>query len=252
MVRADIKRTSLNQNLRGALDILGINIRIAGERLPGFFPAILVTDNGTGDTFTMRRSMLDENLVACFAIASGTTDPIVFGDSASTEANCAYSNKTDVLNAWAASRVEQGGIGLAYIYDRITDVGEWFEWTSEIDTGTLMSIAPSSGSWTNNYTNSQAFAYVLEEWQFSLNGDTLQMVIDNDTANPINVVDGLTAFNVELELYDGTVVTSYAEGDDWSDVALIRITLAGEEQSGDRTITRSMNGSFLPRNVMSN
>ena len=42
LVRYDMDRTSLNQNLRGALDILGMNVRLAGENLPGFFPAIVV------------------------------------------------------------------------------------------------------------------------------------------------------------------------------------------------------------------
>ncbi|MCI5066489.1 type II secretion system GspH family protein [bacterium] len=251
MVRYDTERTSLNQNLRSGLDILGMNVRLAGENLPGFFPAILVTDNGATDTFTIRRSILDENLVGCQDINAGTFSPIIFGDSSSTEAQCSLSNKNEVLTAWAGSRVTQGGVGLGYIYERAADVGEWFEWDSETSNANMMFITPINNAWINSYGANQAFAYVLEEWRFSLNGNTLQMVVDNDVANPINIVNGLTEFNVTIELSDGTTVDSYANGDDWSDVALVHITLSAEEQSGKEMVRRSMNGSFFPRNVLS-
>jgi hypothetical protein len=252
MVRYDMERTSLNQNLRSALDIIGMNVRLAGENLPGFFPAVLVTDNGNSDTFTIRRSVLDENLIGCQALINGASSPIIFGDDASPDANCAYSNKAGVFSSWSASRTEQGGVGLGYVYDRVQETGEWFEWGSETDTGNIMFVTPINNTWSTNYTALQTFAYVIEEWQFSLNGDTLQMVIDNDTANPINIVNGLTGFNVEIELDDSSLLSSYAEGDDWSDIALVHISLTGAKTSGGRTVSRTLNGSFFPRNVLSN
>lgn len=252
IARYDMERISLNQNLRSALDIIGINVRIAGENLPGFFPAILVENNGTSDTFTIRRSIIDENLVACQAISSGSSSDLVFADDSVNDPNCSYSNQADVLTAWMDARNDQGGTGLGFIFDRQETVGEFFEWDGESDSGTAMGIDKSDGAWDEDYTALDSFAYVIEEWRFSLNGDTLQMVVDDDTANPINVVNGLTSFNVQVELFDGTVVDAFEAGDDWSDIALIHLELTGEETSGDRTVTRSLSGSFFPRNVLSN
>ncbi|MCB0330270.1 MAG: hypothetical protein KDD70_11410 [Bdellovibrionales bacterium] len=251
MVRYDIERTSLNQNLRSTLDILGMNVRLSGENLPGFFPAVLVADNGNSDVLTIRRSVLDENLSACAGVAASTTYPIIFADTSSSEPDCSYTNKGEVLLSWANSRIARGGTGLGYLYSRNHHWGEWFEWTAETDNTTTMFITPSSGVWTNSYDALLSYAYVIEEWEFSLNGDTLQMVIDGDTAHPINVANQLTGFDVSVERKDGGVQSAFTSGDDWGEIAVLNITLTGEESSGGRIISRSLRGSFFPRNVLS-
>jgi hypothetical protein len=252
MVRYDIERTTVNQNLRTGLDIIGMNVRLAGENLPGFFPAIVLEDNGTNDTLIIRRSLLDENIVSCHSITAGTSTEVFFADEFLAEPSCAYGNKADVLASWSGSRVDRGGTGLGYLYDRVAHVGEFFEWEEEEDNLSQLSMARTDGLWANSYNALQSFGYVIEEWRFSLNAGTLQLIVDNDTENPINVVSGISAFNVQIELSTGTVVDAYAPGLNWSNIGLVEVSLTGTETSSGQVIERTVNGSFFPRNVLSN
>ena len=60
----DQNRTRTNQNLRAALDLVGIEIRQSGERLPSDFPALEIVDGAEGapDRLILRRNLLDEVL----------------------------------------------------------------------------------------------------------------------------------------------------------------------------------------------
>ena len=60
LFNVDMVRTKLNQNLRSSLDIVGMNVREAGENLPGAFPAVELIDGGAGpDHLILRRNLLD-------------------------------------------------------------------------------------------------------------------------------------------------------------------------------------------------
>jgi hypothetical protein len=48
------------------------------------------------------------------------------------------------------------------------------------------------------------------------------------------------------------VVDSYAPGMNWSNIGLVQVSLTGTESSGGQEIERTVNGSFFPRNVLSN
>ena len=200
----------------------------------------------------MRRSLLDEGLVLCQDLTSGTTSSVYFADDSVMDPDCVYSNKANAYSSWSTHRADLGGTALGYIYSRDQQLGEFFNWDNEVDNLSQMYLERPSGTWTNSYSSLLTTAYVIEEWEFSLSGDTLQMVIDGDSANAINVVNGLTDFQVTVELADATVVEDFNTGSDWSNVALVNITLDGSEQAGQQTIARSVTGSFFPRNVLSN
>jgi len=57
----DIVRTRVNQDLRGSLDMIGVNIRQAGENFTMSFPAIQIVNGtgGAGDQLILRRNLLD-------------------------------------------------------------------------------------------------------------------------------------------------------------------------------------------------
>ncbi len=48
MFETDRHRTTINQNLRIGMDMLGIDIRQAGERMPGDAPAVEIEDGDGG------------------------------------------------------------------------------------------------------------------------------------------------------------------------------------------------------------
>ena len=58
MFETDQHRTTINQNLRAGMDMIGIDVRQAGERMPFDAPAIEIKNgvNGAPDTLFLRRS----------------------------------------------------------------------------------------------------------------------------------------------------------------------------------------------------
>ena len=253
VLKNDLERAAVQQNLRSSLDIIGINVRLAGENLPSSFPAIEVIDGGVGnDQLILRRNLRDEILKLCTALGSGSTDPLVFG-TAGTTPGCVYGDQTTNYTSWNDHLADEGGEALGYIYDPTSQVGQFFTFDSVIDDpGNEYSLSLASGSWTNNYPVGLTSAYILEDWRFERNGDLLQLFEDGDSANPLNVIYGIESFEVQVTLQDGTTVSSFAATDDWTEVQTIDVTLTAQEgvlgKSKDRTVT----AKFFPRNVLSN
>ncbi len=252
LVGHDIKRTAVNQNLRSAMDILGMNIRLAGENLSGSFPAIELI-NGTSDApdeLILRRNLLDEVLKVCTPITTGSTDPLYFATGGTTP-GCIYADQTQNLTSWTSHLGTLGGTALGYIYDSSTQLGEFYWFSAVTDTGTQMYVQPDD-SWTQNYAVGQAASYIIEQWHFRLLGDNIQLIIDGNNANPQNVIFGVSDFQVTITESTGTTKTSFSSSDDWTDIQSVDISLTAADTSSLQDIDRTLNASFFPRNVLSN
>lgn len=253
----DLVRTRLNQNLRSALDIVGITAREAGENLVGSFPTLLFTDGASGapDSLTLRRNLYSEVLNVCTALTAGTsTATIIFGSSASAVAGCDITSNVNSFNVWSAYRVAQGGQVQAYIYNIGTKQGEWFTYGGEANTGAQLSITKAGGgNWTYSYPVGTSVVYLLEEWKFQVNNDYLELIQDNDTSNPLNVAFGITDFQISAAMNDGTTKTAFTSSDNWTNLRTLRITLEGEDTtSKGKTFTSSLSSDYFLRNILSN
>lgn len=250
MYKLDSVRTRINQDLRGAMDILGANVRIAGENFPGSFPAIEIIDGSDGDpdTLVLRRNLLDEVLKVCVPITASSGGSIVFAQG--TAQGCIYADNTQNFNAWSAYR--DGETVSAYIFNTVTNLGEWIDYSGESDSGTSYAITTAGSSFTNEYDADGSAVYVMEEWKFSLNGNMLQLEIDGDTAAPLNVAPGIVDFQVQAVLPDGTVQDSYSSSDDWTLLHTVRISLTGRGTWRRNELERTLVSEFFPRNVLSN
>lgn len=254
----DMVRTRLNQNLRSSLDIIGMNVREAGENLPGAFPAVELIDGGAQpDQLILRRNLVDEVLKLCVDISVGSAAPFYFAIPG-TVPGCTYDDQGQNYNSWSAYRIDKGGAVKAYIYDRSTQNGEFFTYVSETDTATARLVNRGSGAWQADYTVvGNSAAYLIEEWRFQVSSGVLedrmlQVVENDDDVNVKNIAYGVTNLQVEIELDDGTIVTSFDPGDDWTLIKNIRVTISGEESGHGNVITKSLTGVYFPRNVLSN
>ena len=253
----DLARTQLNQNLRSAMDILGIEIRQGGENLPSTFPAVVITNgsNGAADELQLRRNLIDEVLKLCQPITAGTTSGIYFADS-STTAGCSYSGNTQNYNSWRNYRTSHDGNVPAYIYDPSTQKGEFFSYNNESDTGSSYIVLRGAGSWSNNYTVGNTAAYILEEWHFNLlpdaeTGENILQIVENSETDALNVVYGIADFQVTATLNDNTVSNSFAVGSDWSTLKYLTVSLSGTDTSRGRQISKTVTSQFFPRNILS-
>ena len=251
----DTIRVQLAQNLRGGLDIIGTDIRIGGENLGPGFPAIEVTDGTAGapDTLYVRRNLADEVLPVCVSIAAGSgVGQVVFANSP-TVTGCVYAGHTHDYTAWRTKRLAAPGGKLdAYIFDTVSKKGEFFRYNGEADTGTTYYITRTAGNFTNAYPATSSSVYLLEEWKYQVQNGVLQVIQNNDTANALNVIFNVTNFQIQALMQDGTVKTSFARTDAWTQISEMQVDLTGSERYARNNITRMLTGKFFPRNVLSN
>lgn len=252
----DTARTRLNQNLRGALEFIAMDVRIAGENLDKQFPAIEIKNGtaGNSDELTVRRNLLDEILPSCTNIvADSTIADVVFADSA----GCAsvYSGQEHNFKTWRDLRIAKDGEVEAYIFNFATKKGEFFTYDAESDdSGTgAYSIHRKEGNWIYDYPPTATKIYILEEWTYKVNNEkTLQVVQNRDTSQPMNVSFGITNFQVKALLNTGVTKLTFLPTDVWTLITKLQIAISGEDRFGGSPLERTLSGSFFPRNILSN
>lgn len=258
LFKYDLTRTKINQNMRSALDIMGMDVRQAGENLFPTFPAIEIVNGAAGvpDELVVRRNLLDEVFNVCGAIAAGSGNAnIIVADNGSAQAGCDKTSNLTSYNSWSAKRLADGGathVIKAYMYNRSTKLGEFFNYTGESSTSTQYKLTRGAGTWANAYPVGSSSLYVLEEWRYRVRENVLQIVTDQDTANPLNVVDGVQDFQVTALMQDGSTKTTFIPGDDWSKLKALRISVTGTETVQGEALTRTLSADFFPRNILSN
>lgn len=257
----DLARTRLNQNIRGAFDLLSAELRQAGERLPPGFPAIEIADDvsAASDRLTIRRNLLDEVLTLCVALTTSSGPQVMLSTSAAgAPPACTYGSQSVNYNAWRTYRLSQPGQQLnAYIYDFSTQLGEFFVVSNDSDNGSSMYIQRQSGSWQNAYSHGNTAIYVLREWVFALSTtpgeeDLLVVTQDRDALNPLRVAFGVRTFRAVARMQTGDLLETFGATDGWTNLRSVDITIAGAETYKGRQITTSLNTQLFPRNILSN
>lgn len=258
---ADQGRTDVNQNLRSALDLVGIDLRQAGQRLPADFPALEIIDgaDGSPDTLIVRRNLLGTVLPVCEQIDAGSTsDEVRVVDSGTTPPQGCDpvpddngDGWPDNIEAWRDHRDAQGGSILAYVFNPVSKQGEFFLYDGEGATDDHFNRG-DGGAWQNTYLVSEMCrVYLLEERTFGLDQDVLRYVTPEDPANPINLVDHMLDVQINAVLADGSIQSSFSAADAWDNLRAIEVTVSGETRVRQQSVTRTLSARYFPRNVLS-
>jgi len=262
----DQARTSLNQNLRTGLSILGDDVQVAGERLgsttASFLPPIEVVG---GTELVLRRNLLNAVLPFCekelkagsnedsVTVSLDLNDNLV-KNKGHTECLLTDANGDgvpDPLEEWSAYRVEHGGEVDAFIITPSTGDSEFFGYDAEPPASNAQ-IHRVSGSWAHDYEiANKPQIYVLEQRRYRLSGSYLELVRNGDATAPRRLIPDVTAFEVRAILQDGTALTDFPAGHAFSDLKAIEVTIDGTTVRGRESITRALSAQFFPRNVMS-
>jgi len=261
MYDSDRGRIDLNQNLRIGLDLLGLDVREAGEGLPLDFPAVEIVNGSSGapDTLILRRNLLGSVLPLCASISSGASvGEIRIGwSSTAPPVGCAVVPDSDAdgwpdnVGEWRAHRTGNGGTVSVYLFNPVTRAGEFVDFDGDGSTSDFISLT-SAQTWQNGYgPAAQCRVYVLEEHRYQLTGGVLEYLVDGDGANPVRLVDGMVDFQVSATLTDSSVVSAFAATDDWSELQSIEIQLTGEAEAPRRNIRKTLAARFFPRQVAS-
>lgn len=273
----DIVRSRVQDNLRGAMDIMAIDIRQAGESVNAHFPAVTLgpDTNPAAIRLTMRRKTLPEVLTLCKPIANGDTKVFVSDITATTNIACTPPNITSSCHSecfpanagtawttWSQQRATNGGQLRAYIYDYGTKQGQFLDYTADGIEGSdhfvLASPLPLG------YTPFTSNIFLIEEHSYTINPTTktLQMYADgfNETfsetgpTTPQDVAYHVTNFQASLTMSDNTTRTSLQPTDtyNWKQIKSIRISLSGQDSWRSQTYTHTLTGEYFPRNILSN
>lgn len=250
----DIKRIRIQQNLRSAMDIVSMNVRQAGEGLDGLFPALLLTQQTSPKTsiLSIRRKTLPEVLLACKPLTAGT--PRIFiSDAASPSSDCLPANISSSLTAWNTAKTAAGGSLRIYIYDSVSQLGEFLDFTTAGSESGNDYVQVSA--LTRAYPAKSTSLYVLEEFQFYLDtpNKTLMLKVNGYTASPDDIAYNISDFTVSLRMQNGTVATVLMATDPvgWKGIRSVILSLSGVDKWRTSNVTRTLTAEYFPRNVLS-
>lgn len=212
----DQQSNDINQTLRSVFEVVGSDIRQAGE---GFaedpnFPSLVISENSGNSEIAIRRSLLTGSLPVCRQVVSGTSDAVVVVDETGSIAGCDVIDDDnngwpDNLESWREYRVSNGATIRAFIYDG-TGNGEFFDYNGEetfaTDGSSVMpspdvvasaSITTHSHTWANTYeANGSSRIYLIEERRYRLRNNNLELVIDDDESQTSSIVGNLESFEI--------------------------------------------------------
>ncbi|RTH13645.1 prepilin-type cleavage/methylation domain-containing protein [Thermus scotoductus] len=260
----DQSRTAVNQNLRAALDILVADIRQAGERLPGDFPAVEVRN---GNELVLRRNLLDVSLAVCDQNGiNGNQDNIPVADKnpppnatpAYLDA-CAFRDTNgnrydDRIEIWQSYSCNSDGVPgcnngnrreavRAYIYDPVNKRGEWFEYDAEDGSGVKIHKG-NNERWQNSY-GPLSRLYILEERRYYLEGGILKLAENGQEGK--GLVADVTGFQARARA-NGSWYTVFPPPNlNWRTLEAVEATV----QVRIGSVARTMTTQAVPRNVFS-
>jgi len=278
LYRADQGRLGVNRNARSTFDLMGNDIRQAGERLGNDFPAITLTqDSNTNAVLTLRRGLADSPLPVCSPVGAGGTvlyvnayNPYLqrFQDGST---NMPASCPTDPQDLTSFNAQLAAGVNTAYIYDVKANTGSWAKVTNIVsfpyNGSTIQALQLSNlkdGSYdprrvnVSDVTGRDVRIYLLEERKYTLAGSTLVMGLngqDPNVATP-NVqsytvtpyLEGNPPVAATLPFPNGTTSNHVTT---WRDLAYLDVTLSLSDTHGSKTVRRTVTERYNPRNALS-
>ncbi|NMC64060.1 MAG: prepilin-type N-terminal cleavage/methylation domain-containing protein [SAR324 cluster bacterium] len=250
--KQDSARKQSNQSLRGTLDILGSDLRVAGQNLPIAFPAFELIDGGEGpDELVVRRNLLDEVLKVCEKIQANTSEPHISFSKDLTTAGCVFSDNTHNYDAWRTYRLSHGGSCRAYVLNMASGLGEFFTYTGEDLTGYKYRIWTDKTKWKNTYNINDSAVYLLEEWRYRIRNGVLEVISGEDENTAFNVMLDAKDFQVTVHMNDDSILESFDSDNNWGDVLFLEVEITTTQQISGQNKLRSLKSRFFPRNALS-
>ena len=275
LLTTDQARTTINQNLRSALDIVGNDIRITGERLSRESNVgISAIEVVGGNKLILRRNLSSFSLPFCEgSFVAGHRNIVValnssyFGIDLNSDdgQQCRVidtdgDGKPDNWQAWKEFREENGGRIRAYLYTPSEEgVQDFFNYVGETEIsywwgGKKFQIdVDRSEEVTNTYRLSEKpNLLLLEEQTYYLDNGTL--MVNKDNAITQSIINDIESFEVRVVKQDGSKLETFNtdSGLDWTEIAGIEISITGKQKDRGKDIERTLTGRYFPRNILSN
>jgi prepilin-type N-terminal cleavage/methylation domain-containing protein len=267
-VELDQVRTSVNQTLRAAHDLIAADLRIAGERFNeiglGVLSPVQLGVAGDNSVLTLRRA-LEEWLPVCDDDPPLTGTTITVAVIGEIEPQRCIAQRTVEIEgvdwppnvlAWRDLLADSGGQGTAYIHDPASGVGQFFG--VEIDHDEPLQVqCVDDCTWDASAEYSEANAGIvglLDVFEYFV-ADGVLVRRNAVTGDELRIADGISSFAVSITRDDGSgadeVVTEFPPGASWARIRSVNVTLAVTLDQGGTAVDREMAVSYFPRNVLS-
>ncbi|MBS3933626.1 MAG: hypothetical protein KGZ35_04655 [Truepera sp.] len=266
VVQLDQTRTAVNQNLRSATDLIGADIRTAGERLSQGsgpqLPALLIVSGAGGapDELILRRNLSDIVLPVCDTLNGNQNNiPVVQPSGWQYIDNYPECLKLDTdgdgwsdnLQAWRDYANAVGGRVVGYIFNPVTGRGQFFEFEVRDNSRRMIHKVAPSAHWERYNLADRARIYILEERRYRLADGALTLIINGDEANAARIAADITDLQARYVMADGSLQDTLPAGSSWRDVRSLEITLTTRSTLQRETVERTLTSRFFPRNVLS-
>lgn len=266
-VELDQVRTSVNQTLRAAHDLIAADIRIAGERFNeiglGILSPIELELGADGSVLVLRRALEAWLPVCDEPVASGATAITVALDGVIEPQRCVVQRtiESDGVDwppsvlAWRTFLASVGGQGAAYVHDRVSGVGQYFLAEVEADTDRWLVRCLASGlgcDWDATYSDSRdGIIGLLEVFEYRVDADGVLVRRNAVTGDELRIADGVARFEVAITAADGSVSSAFASDGNWSRIRSVDVTIGVVLEQAGTLIDREMTVAYFPRNVLS-
>lgn len=273
LYNADQVRTELNQNLRSGMDLIGTDLRIAGQGIIGSPISAIRLQNNELTIITRSSDAILPPLRVCQNIQGGRQTVSVFQNSTNNqgggggggaggggggnpfppECRNNESQVNSALDEWRAYREANGGSVGVLIFDN-NGQEEIFPYTAEQPS--QKHIQKDSGyTWQNSYDRDDE-TYIMigiEKRTYRLEipdgADTgrLQLIRNGDTDNPVDLINNVSSFSALVIDDEGNPLTDFNDPNWQREMRNVEITLVGEVDGRTRTLA----STFFPRNIQS-
>jgi prepilin-type N-terminal cleavage/methylation domain-containing protein len=256
----DLARTEVNQNLRAAMDIIGTDLKQAGERITEEnFPVIEVKNSSE---LIIRLNLGLPILRTCQNISAGS-------NTTNISATCEANTKED-LEEWQTHRCsldKEAGCQnnsqervKAFIHDGNGE-GEYFTYISEDTTNSSINKLNDGKSWKNSYSEGSTI-YILEERRYQLIDKKIQVIVDGNSDRPLKIINGVEDFVIKVSMQNPTIETGvfpFKDNDGntyrWWRLQSIKVNIKSFDPSPGATNLDpdklKVSGQFFPRNSLS-
>jgi hypothetical protein len=272
VVQSDQARTQVNQNLRGGADLIGADVRVAGERFPPSqtigIPPIEITQgaNGAPDQIRLRRNLWDGTLPVCERLNGTTRNITVYklpawllippGSGFPECGNPLDANLWPInLNAVRAlaDTIGVGGVLMGYVHDPSEPFGEFIEFTVPDNANVTGLIRRTTNSaLAGDYRRGdRPRVYVMTERRYRVANGVLELIRDGDVAGALRAVADVVNLQASYVMANGQVVGAIPNGQTWRDVTAVEVTLTTRSDLDGETEENSITSRYFPRNALS-
>ncbi|MFB9993200.1 hypothetical protein ACFFLM_14605 [Deinococcus oregonensis] len=274
LYRKDQSRIGANRNTRSTLDIVNSDVRQAGERLSGDFPAVQITQDANGNSvLTLRRGLLDSPLPVCaplpnvlgvYVNANNPAAATLVGGISNLPMAC--STGAQDLSQWDA-QIAAGVVG-GYVFDSTDGRGSYVTLSGTSTTPTLpkTQLVQFSGlTGTFNPVKATAGAperdirlYLIEERQYSVTGGKLMLGVNGKTSQAaaprvlsFKAVPYLTGATPTLAALPFPGADGTGKPKNWKNLAYLDVSMTVTEGTGKNAVERTIRQRLTPRNASS-